>query len=111
MKITKIQPIAADLPLSRPIKLSGLEIATSENVFVRVETDSGLVGWGEASSSPNMTGETVESMMAAIRYLAPFMVGRDPSVFADHLAEMDWRISGHANTKPDPNRKQAWRER
>ena len=99
MKITKIEPIIADLPLKRPIKMSGVEIAVSENVFARVETDDGLVGWGEASSSPSMTGETVESMVAAIRFLAPYMIGRDPSAFGDNLDEMDWRMYGNASAK------------
>jgi L-alanine-DL-glutamate epimerase-like enolase superfamily enzyme len=99
MKITKIEPKAADLPLSRPIKMSGVEIATSENVFVRIETDDGLVGWGEASSSPSMTGETVESMMAAIGFLSPFLEGRDPSAFEENLAEMNWRMYGNASAK------------
>ncbi len=99
MKITKIEAMAADLPLERPIKMSGVEIAVSENVFARIETDDGLVGWGEASSSPSMTGETVESMVAAIDFLAPFMEGRDPSDFAENLAEMDWRMYGNASAK------------
>ena len=99
MKIAKIDPIAADLPLARPIKMSGVEIAVSENVFARIETDDGLVGWGEASSSPSMTGETVESMVAAVEYLAPFMVGRDPADFEANLAEMNWRMYGNASAK------------
>jgi len=99
MKITKIEAIAADLPLFRPFKMSGVEISVSENVFVRVETDNGLVGWGEASSSPSMTGETVESMVAAIEYLTPFMIGRDPSAFKENLAELDWRMYGNASAK------------
>ncbi len=99
MKITKIEPIAADLPLIRPFKMSGVEIAVSENVFARIETDDGLVGWGEASSSPSMTGETVESIVAAVKFLAPFMEGRDPSAFAENLAEMDWRMYGNASAK------------
>jgi muconate cycloisomerase len=99
MKITKIEPIVADFPLIRPIKMSGVEIGVSENVLVRVETDNGLVGWGEASSSPSMTGETVESMVAAIRFLAPFFIGRDPSAFAENLDEMDWRMYGNTSAK------------
>lgn len=99
MKIAKIEPFAADLPLARPIKMSGVEIAVSENVFARIETDDGLVGWGEASSSPSMTGETVESMMAAVDYLAPFMEGRDPAAFEENLAEMNWRMYGNASAK------------
>lgn len=99
MKITKIEPIIADLPLLRPFKMSGVEISVSENVFARVETDSGLVGWGEASSSPAMTGETVESMVAAIRFLAPYLIGRDPSAFVENLDEMDWLMYGNASAK------------
>ncbi|MDA0787096.1 MAG: hypothetical protein O3B37_12480, partial [Proteobacteria bacterium] len=99
MKITKIEPMTAYLPLFRPFKMSGVEIATSENVFARVETDSGLVGWGEASSSPSMTGETVQSMTAAIGFLTPFMIGRDPSDFEANLAEMNWRMYGNASAK------------
>ena len=99
MKIAKIEPFAVDLPLKRPIKMSGVEIAIAENVFVRIETDDGLVGWGEASSSPSMTGETVESMIAAVKYLAPFMKGRDPASFESNLAEMNWRMYGNASAK------------
>ena len=101
MKITKIEPIVADLPLLRPFKMSGVEISISENVFARVETDSGLVGWGEASSSPAMTGETIESMVAAIRYLTPFLIERDPAEFVDNLTEMDWRLYGNASAKTE----------
>lgn len=99
MKITAIEPIIVDLPLKRPIKMSGVEIAVSENVFARVATDSGLVGWGEASSSPAMTGETVESMVAAIRFLAPYLIGRDPAAFEANLDEMDWRMYGNTSAK------------
>jgi L-alanine-DL-glutamate epimerase-like enolase superfamily enzyme len=99
MKIKKIDVMAADLPLARPIKMSGVEIATSENVFARIETDGGHVGWGEASAAPTMTGETVESMVAAVEYLAPFMDGRDPEAFEENLEEMNWRMYGNASAK------------
>lgn len=99
MKIKKIDVMAADLPLARPIKMSGVEIATSENVFARIETDDGHVGWGEASAAPTMTGETVESMVAAVEYLAPFMDGRDPAAFEENLGEMNWRMYGNASAK------------
>lgn len=99
MKITKIESIAADLPLVQPFKMSGVEISTSENVFARIETDDGLVGWGEASSSPSMTGETIESIVAAIKFLTPFIEGRDPSAFEENLIEMDWRMYGNASAK------------
>lgn len=99
MKITEITPIAISLPMTKPLKMAGITFDSSDNVLVRVTTDNGLVGWGEASSSPTMTGETVESMMAAIRYLAPYFIGRDPAEFAENLALMDFRLYGNASAK------------
>src|ERR1700674_2564138 len=99
MKISKIVPIAVALPLTHTFALGGSEITAAHNVFVRVETDDGLIGWGEASSAPSMTGETVASMMAAVRHLAPFLCGRDPGDFAANLAEMDRRMYGNSSAK------------
>ena len=76
MKIKHIKSLIASLPLRRPMKTGGAEIKTVENIFVRIETDDGFVGWGEASAAPRMTGETVASIVAAINYLTPALVGR-----------------------------------
>jgi L-alanine-DL-glutamate epimerase-like enolase superfamily enzyme len=43
------------------------------DVIVRVETDDGCVGWGEACS-----GADAASIVAAIEALRPFVVGSDP---------------------------------
>ena len=43
------------------------------DVIVRVETDDGCVGWGEACS-----GADVGSIVAAIHAMAPFVIGSDP---------------------------------
>ena len=75
MKLREIRPIAVSIPMSKPIKMAGVELRNADNVLVRIETDEGIVGWGEAASAPSMTGETVESMMAAVRYLAPHLAG------------------------------------
>ena len=52
MKITEITPIAISMPMTNPLKMAGMVFDHSDNVLVRVATDNGLVGWGEASSSP-----------------------------------------------------------
>ncbi|MBL8655225.1 MAG: D-galactonate dehydratase, partial [Alphaproteobacteria bacterium] len=43
-------------------------------MFVRIETDEGLVGWGEAS----LHG-ALDSVEAAIREFAPHLIGQDPA--------------------------------
>lgn len=88
MKITSLIPIALDLPLDTPMKLSDITIATSENVLVRLEADNGHVGWGEAPAAPTMTGETAARLVAAIDYLAPAIVGQafdEPSALSEAM--------------------------
>lgn len=75
MIIKRIEPIAISLPLIKPVKMSFEEVRNANNTLVRLETDSGVIGWGEAASAPTMTGETMEGMVAAIRYLAPLLEG------------------------------------
>jgi muconate cycloisomerase len=75
MKIKRIEPIAVSLPMSKPLKMAFEEVRSAENVLVRLETDEGVVGWGGAGAAPTMTGETVQSMAAAIGYLAPRLEG------------------------------------
>jgi L-alanine-DL-glutamate epimerase-like enolase superfamily enzyme len=75
MKIKRIEPLAVSVPMVKPVKMSFEEVKSAENVLVRLETREGVVGWGGAATAPTMTGETVESMTAAIRYLAPRLEG------------------------------------
>lgn len=49
------------------------------HVYVRLETDDGHVGWGEARALPVWSYETVESITSAVRnYLGPLLIGRSP---------------------------------
>jgi L-alanine-DL-glutamate epimerase-like enolase superfamily enzyme len=65
VKIKTIEAIAVRLPMKKPVQMAGETVAQAENVFVRVESDAGAVGWGEAAAAPTMTGETIAGMMAA----------------------------------------------
>jgi L-alanine-DL-glutamate epimerase-like enolase superfamily enzyme len=102
MKITRIEPIAVAFPMKKPVFMAGVEIRQADNVVVRLEADAGqgdMVGWGEAASAPTMTGETVESMMAAIAYMIPALLGRDPLDIAGASAAMDIRMYGNQAAK------------
>ena len=69
VRIKSIEPIAVSLPMKKPVKMAGETVTRAENILVRIETDGGAVGWGEAASAPTMTGETVASMMAAVAHM------------------------------------------
>ncbi len=74
-------------------------IKYKENVIVRVFTDEGLVGYGEAPAHP-VTGETVESILKAVSLLSRFVVGKDPFKIADiHRSFEDFFLHGNMNAE------------
>ena len=99
MKIKHVEPIAVSFPMKKPVFMAGVEIRRADNVLVRIEADNGVVGWGEAASAPTMTGETVESMMAAIGYLTPALEGRPAEDIAGALAAMAARMYANSGAK------------
>jgi muconate cycloisomerase len=81
MKITRVEPIPICVPLKKGMtaKTAHGEHVTSPYVLVRVYTDEGLIGLGEATISGLWSGETQAGSVAAIReYIEPVILGRDP---------------------------------
>ena len=69
-----------------------------EYVLVRVETDAGVVGWGESQVDVGFFGHTLEDVVAAVNdYLGPQLVGRDPFDRAHLMALIDFR--GHSTAR------------
>lgn len=99
MQIKSITPIAIRIPMLKPVIMAGEEVRQADNVLVKIETDTGLVGWGEAASAPTMTGETIESMVAAMQLMTPVLLGREVSDIAGALAAMDGRMYGNLGAK------------
>lgn len=99
MKIRRIEPIAVSLPMIKPVKMAFEEVKSANNVLARIETDSGVVGWGEAASAPTMTGETVGGMVAALRYLAPLLEGMPVDDIPAVLARSDRYLYGNHAAK------------
>jgi muconate cycloisomerase len=92
VKIKRVEPIAVSFPMKKPVFMAGVEIREADNILVRIEADNAVVGWGEAASAPTMTGETVESMMAAVAYLAAAVEGRPAEDIAGAVAAMATRM-------------------
>jgi L-alanine-DL-glutamate epimerase-like enolase superfamily enzyme len=99
VKIKAIEPLAVSLPMKKPVQMAGETVAQAENVFVRIESDAGALGWGEAAAAPTMTGETIASMMAAIELLRPKLLGRAASDFPGAAAAMDANLYGNGGAK------------
>ncbi|HEX3150762.1 MAG TPA: enolase C-terminal domain-like protein [Gemmataceae bacterium] len=102
MKITCIEAIPICVPLKKGMtaKTAHGEHATSPYVIVKVHTDAGLVGLGEATISGLWSGETQRGTVAAIdEYIAPQLVGKDPRDVTAARRAMDFIIKLNPFTK------------
>ncbi len=86
MRITAIEPMIVELPLKperRMISALGRH-DVSKFVLVRIRTDEGLEGVGEATVMPNWSGETPYSAASLIEhYFTPVLLGCDPLDIAE----------------------------
>ena len=73
MQITHVEVIPTEMPLRLPFRTAyhnddAVERAAA--VFVRIETQQGLVAWGCAAFDTDLTGETLDSVTRACRACA-----------------------------------------
>ena len=78
MKITAITPYFYEVPLAVPISDARNTITMRSCVLLRVETDEGVTGWGEAASFAGC-GELVAGV---IKFFEAKLVGQDPSMIS-----------------------------
>ena len=81
MRITRVETIPVRVPIKAgmTMKTAHGEHVHSHYVLVRLHTDSGIVGLGEATAGPRWNGETAQTCRAVIdEHLAPLLVGADP---------------------------------
>jgi len=77
MKITDIRTTLLKAPLKTPFVTALRRVEALEDLVIIIECDNGLVGYGEGAPTPQITGETIGSMMATIAFIKPHLMGRD----------------------------------
>lgn len=107
MKITGIETICVAVPRRRLHQMSGIRQAQSESVIVKVKTDQGIEGLGEArvmkewgGDHGTRYGESVPVTLEVIhRYLAPAVEQQDPFNVEALLDRMDKAVRGYPYAK------------
>jgi len=89
MRITTIDLFKADIPLKDPFKIAVMEMRSAANVFVRINTDNGLAGWGESSPFWKLCGETQAIDLAAGVDLARIIKDHDPLELDARMRDID----------------------
>jgi L-Ala-D/L-Glu epimerase len=79
MKIIKAEIYGIRLPLKKPFIISYANYDTMPSVIVKITTDDGLIGYGEAVPDEHVTGEFFEGVIAVLKHqLIPAILGENP---------------------------------
>lgn len=102
MKIARIFAHRVELPLVEGSYRwsGGKSVSVFDSTVVGVETDAGLVGYGEVCPlGPVYLPAYAEGVRAGLRELAPHLIGTDPRQLAVVNRRMDAALKGHPYVK------------
>lgn len=90
MKIIDVKLEHISVPLKRPFKTALRTVNSVEDVIVKVITDSGNVGYGEAPPTAVITGDTTGAIVGAINdVIAKNIVGMDIDNFEEIMIKLN----------------------
>jgi len=79
VKITAVHVDTLELEYGEPFVIASSALSAGPCDVVTVETDEGLVGYGEACPAYEFTGDTLWTVQDVIgEYLGPSVIGKDP---------------------------------
>ncbi|MCX6568492.1 MAG: dipeptide epimerase [Candidatus Aminicenantes bacterium] len=88
LKITDVEIFLFDIPLTSPFRIAIGEMKAANDLLIRIRTDQGVVGLGEACPFPPITGETQATNAAAAISIREMLVGKDPLAIDALLREV-----------------------
>ena len=78
VKISKIDVYKFNISYLYPTKVAIGEITDAHNIAIKISTNTGLVGWGEASPFAPITGDTQASSYYMAQQLGHLIMGKNP---------------------------------
>jgi cis-L-3-hydroxyproline dehydratase len=102
MRLTRIFAHRVELPLGEGSYnwSGGKSVSVFDSTIVGVETDAGLVGYGEVCPlGPFYLPAYAEGVRAGLRELAPHLLGLDPRELGKLNQRMDAALKGHPYVK------------
>ena len=98
MKITGLELFHISIPFAKPYHLSKVYGTQydAKSIVLKVHTDEGIVGLGEADPMNPFTEETCASVIVVTRdMIAPHIIDRDPSDLAGLEYMLDQAVNGN----------------
>lgn len=82
MKITEVKLGMISVPLRVPFKTALRTVNSVEDVIVEIHTDTGAVGYGEASPTGVITGDTTGGIIGAVKdHISKAIIGKEVDDF------------------------------
>src|SRR5690242_12922055 len=87
MKITKTEVYKFSIPMV-PFTIATGTMHFAQNIFIRVYTDENIIGVGECSAFPMITGETQATCFEMAKDFAVLWKNKNPSAIEERMNEL-----------------------
>lgn len=99
MIITAIEIYKMIIPRNAPLRVAIGEIAGAENIILKIVTDEGVAGWGEASPCAYITGDSLKTNLATAQDLALLIKGKNSLAIEDRMNEINLYTVGEPSIR------------
>jgi L-alanine-DL-glutamate epimerase-like enolase superfamily enzyme len=101
-KIVRAEAIPVELKLKEPFVIANETTEVADNIFIRLETETGIVGWG-CSTPDAVTSETKETVLKNFEVAKRLVVGCDPTRINLVNFALENELSGNPSLKAGVN--------
>lgn len=99
MKITDVMIEKLHINLTEPFKIAFAELDYTECAIIKITTDEGCTGYGEAAPFAPVTGETMEGTISVLNMFREGLIGMDPLDIEKIHAMMDHLVLHNGSAK------------
>lgn len=99
LRISDIKIYKYDIPLREVFKIATMSLTDANNVLIKIETNEGVVGWGEGAPFHALVGETQAITFAAAKEFKEILIGKNPLEIDSIVKLMDLHLPHNTTLK------------
>ncbi len=100
MKIEKVEVLQKEVPYKKPFAIAGGVTTVCQHAIIRITTDDGVFGLGEAATMPSYSDETHTGVEAILKEkLIPVIIGCDPFDINAIMERLEVAVDGNHYAK------------